>query len=147
MLNRAMDWSYERIKLSVIANLLRLAVDVFGVPEDKDKLISLEGEEFELEFPALNGSIIIQPQGNRVLTQVGAAEDPAAKIIINVKDEKIIDVLEDVTKSSPRWGIIKLFFKYILWRRIKIKGSLRKAAKTFKGMRFGGNEEFEKSDK
>jgi len=145
MLNRAMDLSYEQIKLSVLANLLRLSVDIYGAPEAKENLNLVEGEEFELEFPALNGSIIIQPQGNRVLTQVGEAEDPAAKITINVKDEKIIDVLEDVTKSSPRWGIIKLFFKYILWRRIKIKGSLRKASMTFKSLMFGGSEEFKSS--
>lgn len=142
MLNRAMDWSYERIKLSVLANLLRLSVDIYGASEAKENLKMVEGEEFEIAFPALNGSIIIKPQGNRVLTAVGDSEDPAARITINVKDEKIFDVLEDVTKSSPRWGIFKLFFKYILWRRIKIKGSWSKASKTFKSMMFGGGEGF-----
>ena len=146
MLNRAMDWSYERIKLLVLANLLRISVDVYGASEAKENLKMVEGEEFVLSFPALNGSIIIQPQGNRILTQVGESEDPVARITINVKDEKIFDVLEDVTKSSPRWGIFKLFFKYILWRRIKIKGSLRKASMTFKSLMFGDNEAFKKSD-
>ena len=140
MLNRTMDWSYERIKLLVLANLLRMAVDIYGASEARENLKKVEGEEFVLSFPALNGSIIIKPQGNRVLTEVGESEDPVSIITINVKDEKIFEVLEDVTKSSQRWGILKLFFKYILWRRIKIKGSWRKASKTFKSMMFGDYE-------
>ena len=134
---KPLDWSYKQIKLMVFANLLRISVDIYGSPNAKENLSKVDGEEFVMDFPALGGSIVIKPQGNRILASVGDSEDPTARITINVKEEKVFDVLEDIAKSSQRWGIIKLFFKYLLWRRIKIKGSLRKASTTFKTMMLG----------
>ena len=121
--------------------MLRMAVDIYGDAEAKEDLEKVEGEEFVLDFPTLDGAIVLKPQGNRILASVGDSENPTSRFIFKVKEEKVFDVLEDVTKSSGKWGLIKLFFKYILLRRIRIKGSLRKAMSTLKAMTFGNFEE------
>ncbi|MHA1132239.1 MAG: hypothetical protein ACTSQI_08020 [Candidatus Helarchaeota archaeon] len=142
-LRKQLDLDYKQIKLRVIANLLRLLVDIYGDPKKKEGLDKLEGEEILLEFPELEGSLIVRPHGRRMITVVGDSESPKARIKFRARDEKIYDVIEDMIKSSGRWGTIKAFFKYVIPRKIRIKGSLRAVMK-FMGVLSIGNHEMYK---
>ena len=95
-IRKQLDLSYSQIKLNVIANLIRLLVDIYGLPKAKENLKKVEGEEIVVSFPALNGSIVVKPHGGRAIAEVGDSETAIAKIKINVKDEKIYDVIEDI---------------------------------------------------
>jgi len=143
-IRKHLDLSYEQIKLSVMANLFRLVVDVYGPSKAKAILNKVEGEEIVIAFPALKGAIVIRPQSGRILTEVGESETAIARINFKVKDEKIYDVIEDLVKSSQRWGLFKFFFKYILWGKVRIHGSLRAITNTFKALRIGDNEMYKK---
>ena len=97
---KPLDWSYERIKLLVLANLLGMATDIYGDAEAKEGLVDIEGEEFVLDFPTLGGAIVLKPQGNRLLASVGESEDPTSRFIFKIKQEKIFDVLEQINTKQ-----------------------------------------------
>ena len=143
-IRKQLDLSYSQIKLNVIANLFRLLVDIYGLPKAKENLKKVEGEEIVIVFPALNGSIVVKPHGGRTIAEVGDSETAIAKIKFKVKDEKIFDVIEDIITSSQRWGIFKIFFKYILMRKIGFSGSLRAMINTFKVLMIGDHEMYKK---
>lgn len=143
-IRKPLDLSYENIKLNVLANLLRLLVDIYGSPKAKAALSKVEGEEIVLAFPALKGSIVIRPHGERVFAEVGDSETAIARINFKVKAEKSFDVVEDIIKSSQRWGSFKVFFKYILLGKIGLHGSLRTIINTFKSLMIGDHEMYKK---
>jgi len=143
-LRKHLDLSYEQIKLNVLANLLRLLVDIYGAPKAKVKLNKVEGEEIVVAFPALKGAIVIRPHGGRIIAEVGESETAIARINFKVKDEKILEVIEGIIKSSQRWGIIKVLFKYILFGKIGIHGSLSANINTFKALMIGDHEMYKK---
>ncbi len=143
-IRKKLDLSYSQVKLNVIANLLRLLVDIYGSEKAKENLKKVEGEEIVLDIPALNGSIVVKPHGGRTIAEVGDSEAAISRITIKVKDEKIYDVIEDIIKSSQRWGILKIFFKYILMRKISFSGSLGAMINTFKVLMIGDHEMYKK---
>ena len=143
-IRKHLDLSYEQIKLNVLANLLRLLVDIYGAPKAKANLSKVEGEEIIVAFPALKGAIVIRPHGGRIIAEVGESETAIARINFKVKDEKILDVIEDIVKSSQRWGIFKVLFKYILLGKIGIHGSLGANINTFKALMIGDHEMYKK---
>ncbi len=138
-----MDLNYKTIKLNVIANLFRMLVDIYGAPKAKDNLKKVEGEEIMVSFKALGGSIVLKPHAGRVIAEVGESDSAIAKINVKVKEEQLLDVLEDICKSSQRWGILKILFKYILTRKIGMGGSLRASMTTFKSLMIGDHEMYE----
>jgi hypothetical protein len=142
-LRKQLDLDYKQIKLRVIANLLRLLVDIYGDPEKKAGLDKLEGEEVLLEFPALEGSVVVRPHAGRMIAVVGDSESPKARIKFRVEDEKIYDIIENLIKSSGRWGKIKAFFKYVIPRKIGIGGSIGAVLKFMGVMGIGNHEMYE----
>jgi hypothetical protein len=143
-IRKPMDLSYESIKLNVIANLLRLLEEIYGAPEAKAALSKVEGEEIVMAFPALKGAIVIRPHGGRLFAEKGDSETAVARINLKVKDEKIFDILEDVAKSSRRWGIFKVLFKYVLTTKIRLHGSLRAIMATFASLMIGDHEMYKR---
>jgi hypothetical protein len=141
---KPLDLSYENIELNVIANLFRLLVDIYGAPKAKAALSKVEGEEIVVAFPALKGAIVIRPHGGRIFAEVGDSETAIARINFKVKAEKSFDVVEDIVKSSQRWGIFKVLFKYILLGKIGFHGSLRAIMTTFKALMIGDHEMYKK---
>ena len=142
-LRKQLDLDHKQIKLRVIANLLRLLVDIYGDPEKKAGWDKLEGEEILLEFPALEGSVVVRPHAGRMIAVVGDSESPKAKVKFRVEDEKIYDIIEDMIKSAGRWGKIKAFFKYVIPRKIGIGGSIGAVLKFMGVMGIGNHEMYE----
>lgn len=143
-LRKHLDLSYENIKLNVIANLFRLLVDIYGAPKAKAALSKVEGEEIVLAFPALKGAIVIRPHGGRIFAEVGDSETATARINFKIKEEKIFDAVEDIVKSSARWGIFKVLFKYVLLGKMGLHGSLGALITTFKSLMIGDHEMYKK---
>ncbi|HUY01126.1 MAG TPA: hypothetical protein VMV49_16320 [Candidatus Deferrimicrobium sp.] len=141
---KPLDLSYEQIRLNVIANLLRLLVDIYGSPKAKENLSKVEGEEIVINYPALHGSIVVKPHGGRLIAEVGESESAIATINFKVKEDKIDDIVEDIIKSSQRWGNLKVFFKYILTRKIGFSGSIGAMMNTFKALMIGDHEMYKK---
>lgn len=144
-LQKTLDLNYKQVKLNVLANLLRLLVDIYGLPKAKANLAKVEGEEIVVEFTALDGAIVIRPHGERLIAEVGDSETAITRIKVKVKDDQIFEVMENIIKSSQRWGILKVLLKYILPRKIGFSGSIGAMINTFKALMIGDHAMFKRA--
>lgn len=117
------------IKISHLARLFQIVTDVFGIPHILAKLRSMEGMEVEAYFPQLNQTYARICISNCHFNPLfGKSEHPVATVIFNSPEEGIIPIVNDVLRTNASLGgLVKLFFKYMLTRKIIIKGSLFKA--------------------
>ncbi|GAG91523.1 unnamed protein product, partial [marine sediment metagenome] len=111
-------------KILNIARLAKMLVDLYGQDEPFKKVGKFEGKEIELYLKELDGYItfIITSDRNNFNCIAEKAKAPIARIIINVKEEKIIPVISSIIRSKSNvFGLAKLL-KYIIPRKVKIKG-------------------------
>jgi hypothetical protein len=144
--NRAENLVRET-KILNIARLAKMLVDLFGLDEPFQKIgKELEGQEVELYLKNLDGYITFILTSDRQKFECHAvkANNPLAKLIITVKEEKVIKVISDIIRSKSNiFGIIKLL-KYIIPGKAKIKGSLKTAIKLVRCLMIGKNEVYNK---
>jgi len=129
-------------KVLNIARLAKMLVDLFGLDEPFKKVGKREGQEIELFLKELDGYItfILTSDRNKFDTQAVKAKNPIARIIIDVKEEKIVKVISDIIKSKSNvFGLIKLL-KYLIPRKAKIKGSYIAAIKLVRCLMIGKND-------
>ena len=129
-------------KLLNIARLAKMLVDLYGQDEPFKKIGSLESKEIELYIKQLDGYItfILTSDRNNFNCHVERAKDPVARIIINVKEEKILQVISNIIRSKHNiFGIIKLL-KYIIPGKAKIRGSYVAAIKLVRCLMIGKHE-------
>ena len=134
-------------KILNIARLAKMLVDLYGQDEPFKKVGNFEGKEIELNFKELDGYItfIITSDRNNFNCIAEKAKTPVARIIINVKEEKIIPVISSIIRSKSNvFGLAKLL-KYIIPRKVKIKGSYVAAIKLVKCLMIGKHELYKKS--
>ena len=119
-----------------------MLVDLYGLDLPFSKVGKLEGQEIEMYLKNLEGHItfILTSNRNNFDCRAQKAKDPIAKIIINVKKEKILSVLSSIIKSKANlFGMLKLS-KFIIPRKIVIKGSYIAVLKLTKCLMIGKNE-------
>jgi len=134
-------------KILNIARLAKMLVDLYGQDEPFKKVGKFEGKEIELYLKELDGYItfIITSDRNNFNCIAEKAKAPVARIIINVKEEKIIPVISSIIRSKSNvFGLVKLL-KYIIPRKVKIKGSYVAAIKLVKCLMIGKHELYKKS--
>ncbi|MBA7709128.1 hypothetical protein ES703_118039 [subsurface metagenome] len=134
-------------KILNIARLAKMLVDLYGQDEPFKKVGKFEGKEIELYLKGLDGYItfIITSDRNNFNCIAEKAKAPVARIIINVKEEKIIPVISSIIRSKSNvFGLAKLL-KYIIPRKVKIKGSYVAAIKLVKCLMIGKHELYKKS--
>ncbi|TET56755.1 MAG: hypothetical protein E3J52_11385 [Promethearchaeota archaeon] len=134
-------------KILNIARLAKMLVDLYGQDEPFKKVGKFEGKEIELYLKELDGYItfIITSDRNNFNCIAEKAKAPVARIIINVKEEKIIPVISSIIRSKSNvFGLAKLL-KYIIPRKVKIKGSYVAAIKLVKCLMIGKHELYKKS--
>ena len=134
-------------KILNIARLAKMLVDLYGQDEPFKKVGNFEGKEIELYLKELDGYItfIITSDRNNFNCIAEKAKAPVARIIINVKEEKIIPVISSIIRSKSNvFGSAKLL-KYIIPRKVKIKGSYVAAIKLVKCLMIGKHELYKKS--
>ena len=135
-------------KVLNIARLATMLVDLFGLDEPFENIgKDLEGQEVELYLRNLDGYVTFVLTSDRQKFECRAeqANNPLAKIIITVKEEKIIKVISAIIRSKSNiFSIIKLL-KYIVPRRAIIKGSYKAAIKLVRCLMIGKHEVYKQS--
>ncbi len=134
-------------KILNIARLAKMLVDLYGQVEPFKKIGKLEGKEIELYLKELDGYItfILTSDKNNFTCHAEKAIDPVARIIINVKEEKILNVISNIIRSKSNiFGLAKLL-KYIIPGKAKIKGSYVAAIKLIRCLMIGKHEMYKKS--
>ena len=139
---REFDISPNGTKVKAIANLLYYLVNIYSL-EDARKNIKkkLDGKEIIVSFPALEGSITFKIMGERVVPYIGASENAIGRFALTVKEEELMNAIEDIIKTpGTNIGIIKLIFKYLLRRKASIGGSLGSLLTFLKTIMIGKHE-------
>jgi hypothetical protein len=137
---RGLEEMLNETKLLNFAKLLKILIDLFGFDEPFQNIGDREGKEIEFFFPALNGYVTLVFAKNRANFEprVGKSKNPVSKITINVKKKDIIRVVSGmITGKSNIFGVLKLFFKLVIPRKVKISGSYLSVVKMFKCMAIG----------
>ena len=124
---RAFDLVTEA-KLANFAKLAGMLIDLLGLDDAFQKYVKpkREGQEVEIEFTSLGGSIkfFLTRERKNFDPQLGKAENPVAKLTITVKREKATLTFSKIIRSkSNLFGLIKIV-PLLLMRKIRIKGSL-----------------------
>jgi hypothetical protein len=126
-------------KVLNIVRLAKMLVDLFGQDEPFKKVGKLEGKEIELYLKDLNGYItfILTSDRDNFDCHMERAKNPVSTIIINVKENKIIEAISDIIRSKHNlFGLIKLL-KYMIPGKAKIKGSYVAALKLARCLMIG----------
>ena len=134
-------------KVLNIARLAKMLVDLFGLDEPFKKIEKRMGEEIEMHLVELDEYITFMLTSNRKNfdCRVEKANNPIARLIINVEEEKILSVLSSIIRSKSNiFGLMKLL-KYLIPRKIKIKGSYVAAIKFVRCLMIGKNEVYKNS--
>lgn len=129
-------------KILNIARLAKMLVDLYGQDEPFKKVGNFEGKEIELYLRELEGYItfILTSDRENFSCHAERAKDPAARIIINVEEQKILTVISSIIRSKSNiFGLAKLL-KYIIPGKAKIKGSYRAAIKLVRCLMIGKHE-------
>lgn len=134
-------------KILNIARLAKMLVDLYGQDEPFKKVGKHEGKEIELYLKELGGYItfILTSKKDNFKCHAEKAKNPVARIIINVKKEKILKVISDIIRSKHNiFGVIKLL-KYLIPRKAKIKGSYVAALKLVRCLMIGKHPMYKES--
>jgi len=134
-------------KILNIARLAKMLVDLYGQDEPFKKVGKYKGKEIELYLKELDGYItfILTTDRNNFNCHAEKAIDPIARIIINVKEEKIITVISSIIRSKSNiFGVAKLL-KYIIPGKAKIKGSYIAAIRLVRCLMIGKHEMYKMS--
>ena len=133
-------------KVLNITRLAKMLVDLFGSDEPFKKIGKREGQEVEMYLKELDGYItfILTSDKNNFDCHAEKAKNPVSRIIINVKEEKILQVISNIIRSKSNiFGLLKLL-KYIIPRKAKIKGSLVATLKLVRCLMIGKHEVYKK---
>ena len=134
-------------KILNIARLAKMLVDLYGQEEAFKKVGKHEGKEIELYLKELGGYItfVLTSKKDNFDCHAEKAKNPIAKIVINVKEEKILKVISNIIRSKHNlFGVIKLL-KYIIPRKAKIKGSYVAALKLVRCLMIGKHYMYKES--
>ena len=133
-------------KVLNITRLAKMLVDLFGSDEPFKKIGKREGQEVEMYLKELDGYItfILTSDRNNFDCYAEKAKNPVSRIIINVKEEKILHVISSIIRSKSNiFGLLKLL-KYIIPGKAKIKGSLVATLKLVRCLMIGKHEVYKK---
>jgi len=136
-------------KVLNITRLAKMLVDLFGSDEPFKKIGKREGQEVEMYLKELDGYItfILTSDRNNFDCHAEKAKNPVSRIIINVKEEKILQVISNIIRSKSNiFGLLKLL-KYIIPGKAKIKGSLVATLKLVRCLMIGKHEVYKKGER
>jgi len=130
-----------------IARLAKMLVDLFGQDEPFKKVGKWAGQEIELYFKEWDAYItfILTNERENFDTIADKSQNPVSKISIKVKGEKVLSVFSKIVRSKNNlFGLIKLL-KYIIPRKLTIKGSYMAALKLVRCLMIGKHEVYKKN--
>ena len=132
-------------KASSLGRLFQILTDVFGQDNLKG-LKKIEGQEVLLLFPKMdNASVIVKVIHGRIFPLEHKTHTPTTSIEFWVKAEEIVPILNDVIRTPANLvGIIKIFAKYVIPRKLRPKGSLFINIQIMKALMSGNHPMFKK---
>ncbi len=138
------DVPEDRIRLGVIGNLLRIFIEIYADEKRYKFLDGLNGDEIELEFPNLGGSVLFKIYDRRIIDTVGGSEDATVKLIMKAPKENVVQEMQPILQNSNGIiGILKLVW-WMIKGGVAKRGSLMKALKFMRVIMMGNSKEFKK---
>jgi len=133
-------------KVLTIARLAKMLVDLFGIDDPFEKVGKHNGEEIEMYFSELDGYITFTLTSERENFDCRAekANSPIARLIVTVKEEKILGVISSIIRSKNNLFSLMKLLKYIIPGKAKIKGSYIAAIKLVRCLMIGKHEVYSK---
>ena len=106
----------------------------------------IEGQEVLLYFPKMNDNgVIIKVIHGRIFPLEYKTNKPPNVIEFWVESEEVVPLLNDIIRTPCNLiGIIKIFAKYVLSRKVKPKGSLRIIIQIMKALMTGKHPMYKK---
>lgn len=114
-----------------IGRLFQMLIDIYG-PEIKslERIKKREGQEVQLYFKALETIITINLSKTRLKPYMRPSDIAVATVELVMEEDKIIPTIVDLIRTKNNLiGLLKVFFKYLITGKIKIKGSWGAAIK------------------
>ena len=129
----------EQTIAGTIGRLFQMLVDIYGTEiKSLDKIKKREGQEVELFFKSLNKSVTMNLSKTVLKSYEGKSDKAVATITLAIPKEDLISTINDLIRTKNNFlGLLKVVFKYILPRKIRIKGSLGAAIKIIKLLSIG----------
>ncbi|MHA1786117.1 MAG: hypothetical protein ACTSVY_11460 [Candidatus Helarchaeota archaeon] len=142
--NSKYDVPADNIRLGVMANLLRMFIEIYADEKRLKILDGLNGDEIQIEFPNLGGSILFKIYDRRIIESVGSSEDAVATLVMEAPVEGVVKDLSPVlANSNGIFGVLKLLFN-MLKGGVASRGSKMKALKFMRVIMMGNSEEIKK---
>lgn len=135
----------KETRLANFAKMANMLIDLFGLEEAFQKYVDdeKEGEEIEMQFPILEGSLkfVLTREKENFEVRVEEVNNPAAIIVINAKEKKeATDIVSKIIRSKSNiFGLAKIVPK-IITGKIKIKGSISSVLTLCRLMMVGKND-------
>lgn len=138
------DELMRETKVLNIARLAKMLVDLFGLDDVFKKVGKYEGEEVELHLVELEGYItfILTSERENFDCVAEKAKSPIARLILTVKEDKILDLVSRIIRSKNNYISLIKFSRFIILGRAKIKGSYLAAIKLVRCLMIGKHEVF-----
>jgi len=138
------DELMRETKVLTIARLAKMLVDLFGLDDVFKKVGKYEGEEVELHLVELEGYItfILTSERENFDCVAEKAKSPIARLILTVKEDKILDLVSRIIRSKNNYISLIKFSRFIILGRAKIKGSYLAAIKLVRCLMIGKHEVF-----
>ena len=129
-------------KVLNIARLAKMLVELFGIEEPFEKVGKYAGQEVELHLVELEGYITFNLTSDKKNFDCRAekAQNPIARLIITVEEEKILDLISSIIRSKNNFFSLIKLLKYIIPGKTKIKGSYVAAIKLVRCLMIGKHE-------
>jgi hypothetical protein len=133
----------KETKLLQIVKSANMLTDLFGFDAAFQRIKpKREGKQIEMYLRALEGSLTFTLASNKAnfKCNIGQPINPVAKIIINVKEDKILKTVSKIiVLKDSLFGLMKLA-PLLITRKIKVKGSLIAALLLCRCLMIGGHE-------
>ncbi|MFX1378228.1 MAG: hypothetical protein ACFFA4_03970 [Promethearchaeota archaeon] len=138
----------KETKISTVGRLAKMLVDLFGSDEIFKSIGKVDGQEIEVYFKAMDKylTFILTTDRENFDCYVDRAKNPVSRVIIAVKEEKILQVFSSIVRSKNNFfGLLKLL-KYIIPGKVRIKGSYITTLKWVRCIMIGNHSVY-KNDK
>ncbi len=131
-------------KASNLGRLFQILTDVFGMENTKG-LSKIEGQEVLIRFVKMKESIIIKVIHGRIYPLEHKSHTPSTAIEFWVEPDEIVPILNDIIRTPDSiLGILRIFLKYVISRKLRPKGSLRIIIHIMRALMTGKHPMFKK---
>ena len=141
------DVPEDKIRLGVMANLLRIFIEIYADEKRLKILDGLNGDEIEIEFPNLGGTILFKIYDRRIIESIGSSEDAAVTLVMKAPKEATVAEMSPVLgNSNGIVGILRMF-GWMIKGGVAKRGSTMKALKFMRVIMMGNSKEMKKQKK